>query len=473
MQTSNSTSTKAIVIGAGIGGLATAIRLALKGYEVHVFEKNSYAGGKLRHFTLGEYQFDAGPSLFTQPNNIVELFELAGEPIDNYFSYQSLPVACHYFYPDGTALKAYTNTIGFAEEVANNLGENPQQITNYLTKSAALYDNLGTLFLKNSLHKPRTFLRKQIFKAIGYSKPSLLLKSLNKYNQQYFKNPKTIQLFNRYATYNGSNPYKAPGMLSVIPHLEHNEGTFYPKGGMVSIVKALHQLAEKKGVQFHFGQAVECIIHHQEKVKGVVVGGKNMYASLVVSNMDVYFTYKHLLNNEQKAQKLLKQERSSSALIFYWGIKKSFPQLGLHNIFFSGNYQQEFDCLFKLKTLHPDPTVYINITSKCEPGIQAPDGCENWFVMINAPANYGQNWPQFIEYARKAIITKLRKELSVNIEELIEVEEVASPLTIESETASYMGSLYGTSSNSPIAAFLRHANFTNAIKGLYFVGGSV
>ena len=289
----------------------------------------------------------------------------------------------------------------------------------------------------------------------------------------YFTNPKTVQLFNRYATYNGSNPYQAPGMLTLIPHLEHTEGTFYPKGGMISITQALYQLAVKKGVQFTFGTAVDRIIQHQGKVLGVVVDQENVFADVVVSNMDVYFTYKNLLCNEKKAAAVLQQERSSSAFIFYWGVQQEFSQLELHNIFFSENYQAEFNALFVTKQSYPDPTIYINITSKCEPGIQAPAGKENWFVMVNAPANMGQDWESYRAIYRKAIIEKLNRILKTDLEPLIEAEDFLSPVMIENKTASYMGSLYGTSSNSKMAAFLRHPNFTDQIKGLYFVGGSV
>jgi phytoene dehydrogenase-like protein len=160
-------------------------------------------------------------------------------------------------------------------------------------------------------------------------------------------------------------------------------------------------------------------------------------------------------------------------LIFYWGINAEFPQLELHNIFFSTNYAAEFKAIFQTGSMHTDPTVYVNITSKCEPGLQAPNGKENWFVMVNCPANKGQDWKALQQKARAAVIAKLNRILGVDLETLIEVEEVLDPVLIESKTASYMGSLYGTSSNSKMAAFLRHPNFSKALKGLYFVGGSV
>jgi phytoene desaturase len=468
-----SSTKKAIVIGAGIAGIASAIRLAVQGFEVSVFEKNEYPGGKISEFKIGDYQFDAGPSLFTQPENIAELFELAGEPIDGYFQYQALPISFKYFYEDGTVINAFTDNQAFAKELENKTGEKAEKVLSYLEASKKLYNNIAGIFLNNSLHKINTLFSVDIFKAIKTVRGKYLFKTINDLNEKYFEKPHTIQLFNRFATYNGSDPYQAPGMLSLIPHLELNQGTYYPKAGMISITNALYQLALKKGVHFNFNQPVERIIQNGSSIQGVVVSGKNVFTNLVVSNMDVYFTYQKLLLHRSLADKVLKQERSSSALIFYWGMNQTFPNLELHNIFFTKNYQEEFASLFKTKKAYGDPTIYVNITSKLEPGLQAPIGKENWFVMVNAPANVGQDWTSYKEQYRNAIIGKLNKILGVDISSMIEVEAVLDPVIIESKTDSYMGSLYGTSSNSKMAAFLRHPNFSNQINGLYFVGGSV
>lgn len=472
MQSVNTDHHKAIIIGSGVAGMATAIRLAVLGYAVTVYEKNPFPGGKLSAFSAKGYHFDAGPSLFTQPKNIEELFQLAGEPIKDYFAYQPIPLACKYFYTDGKIVNAHTDVEALAAELKNVLGEKEESVKNYLAESARVFKNVGTVFLNHSLHKRSTWFNKRIVKAVTAVKYGHLFKTLHRHNRSKFTSPEAVQIFNRYATYNGSDPYQAPGMLSLIPHLEYNEGTYYPTGGMISITNALFRLAEKKGVQFVFDTPVQHIIHHEGKVKGVVVKEENIYAAIVVSNMDVYFTYKNLLCNYHKANKVLKQERSSSALVFYWGIKRNFPQLELHNIFFAEDYKAEFDNLFKYKTLHPDPTIYINITSKMESSM-APQGCENWFVMVNAPANTGQDWESIKQTARKAIIGKLSRYLQTDIATLIETEEILDPVMIEGKTHSYMGSLYGTSSNSKWAAFLRHPNFSSTIEGLYFCGGSV
>ena len=466
-------SKKAVIVGAGVGGIATAIRLKLLGYNVHVFEKNDYPGGKLTHFETKGFRFDAGPSLFTSPQLIEELFTLAKEPIAPYFTYKKLEVACNYFYEDGVNIKAYTNKVAFALELQEKTGESTHNVYRYLNQASDAYNHIANIFLKYSLHAIETLFKAPIGEAILKLKPAYLFKSLNAYNESAFKSPKLVQLFNRFATYNGSNPYKAPAMLSLIAHLEHNEGAFYPKGGMISITNALYQLALKLGVEFSFGKSVQQIIVNDNTVKSVMVDDVQYHAAIVVSNMDVFFTYKNLLNDFTKAEKVKKQERSSSAFIFYWGMNKSFPMLDLHNIFFSADYKKEFNAIFKTGIPFYDPTVYINITNKLEPGKHAPLGKENWFVMINVPANSGQDWNALEDFYRSVIIHKLNKILGENIESCIEVSEVLTPVTIESRTASYMGSLYGTSSNSKMAAFVRHPNDSKTTAGLYFVGGSV
>jgi phytoene dehydrogenase-like protein len=188
--------------------------------------------------------------------------------------------------------------------------------------------------------------------------------------------------------------------------------------------------------------------------------------------MDVFSTYKHLLKSAKQPTQILKQERSSSALIFYWGINRLFPQLDLHNILFSDHYQDEFKEIFENKRLHDDPTVYIHITSK-EEATDAPPQCENWFVMINAPGNVGQDWPALIAKARANVIRKINQVLGTDIEKLILTESILDPILIERQTKSHQGSLYGTSSNSKFAAFWRHPNFSGQFNNLYFCGGSV
>ncbi len=274
-------SLKAIIIGSGVAGLASAVRLAVQGFAVTVFEKNSRAGGKINFFTEKGYCFDGGPSLFTQPHNIEELFQLADEPIEDYFQYQEVPIACKYFYEDGTIINGFANADLLADELSEKVGENKNEVTGYIARSQQLYQTTGSIFLNYSLHRMSTLFKAPILKALLHTAPRYLFSSFHTINESSFSNVHTVQLFNRYATYNGSNPYKAPGMLSVIPHLEYNEGVYYPKGGMIKIADALYKLAIKKGVQFYFNTAVQNIICDRNMVKGIVANNENYFADVV------------------------------------------------------------------------------------------------------------------------------------------------------------------------------------------------
>lgn len=467
---------KAIIIGAGIAGIASAIRMALKGYEVDIFESNEYAGGKLAEININGFRFDAGPSLFTMPQYVDELFRLAGKNPKDYFEYNQLEEICKYFYEDGLKLAAYSDLDKFAHEIEEKTDSTAAEIKLFLKKSKIIYQVTHQVFLERTLHKMKSYLHWDTIRSILKFGSIDAFRTQNTANERFFKDKRVTQLFNRYATYNGSNPYQSPATLNVIPHFEYHFGAFLPKKGMFSIISSLVKLAEDLGVKFHFNKKVEEIIYtsnsKNRKVEGVKVENLFQQAEIVVSNLDIWFTYKNLLPKISSPKKLLNQERSSSALIFYWGIKGIHPELGLHNILFAKNYKAEFDAIWKEKTICIDPTIYINITSK-HIKADAPLGCENWFVMINVPANNGQNWEQLILEAKENILKKLNRILKKDISKSIICEQILDPRSIESKTSSYQGSLYGNSSNNQFAAFLRHPNFISNISNLYFCGGSV
>lgn len=463
---------KTAIIGSGVAGLATAIRLAHQGKSVTVYEANNYPGGKLTAFELGKYRFDAGPSLFTLPELVADLFRLVGKSPEEHFPYIKKDKSCHYFWNDGTQLTAWSDQDAFATEIEEQLGVPRKTTLAHLEQSATIYNSTKGIFLERSLHQWKNYFHKDVLLAVKNLPKLNLTKTLHQVNEDRLKHPKLVQLFNRYATYNGSDPYKTPGVMLIIPHLEHNIGTYLPKEGMHQITERLYALALEMGVTFHFNSPVDQIITKAGKAIGVQVNGEAKNYELVVSNMDIVPTYRKLLRQEKAPEKILEQPRSSSALIFYWGIKQAFPQLDLHNIFFSDDYKREFQAIFDEKTVVDDPTIYVNITSKDIPA-DAPTGCENWFVMINVPGDTGQDWDQLIAKARAWIILKLSRLLHADIEALIEEESILEPRTIASKTSSYQGSLYGASSNNTMAAFFRHANFTSNIDNLYFCGGSV
>jgi len=459
------------IVGSGVAGLASAIRLSVKGHSVTVIESNSYAGGKLTSTQLGAYRFDAGPSLFTLPHLVDELFHLAGKDPRNYYSYVQLPVSCRYFFEDGIDLTFFGDRTALLEEIERKLNVDQTVVSTYLERSKTMYNATKRTFLEQSLHKPGNYFSADILKTILQIPNLGLFSSMHRINETRLKHPKLIQIFDRYATYNGSNPYAAPGILNLIPHLELGIGTFFPASGMHDITKSLVQLATELGVQFHFNERVLEIQESNKKVTGVLTDRQWYPADLVVCNSDVKKAYSGLLKTISPRKRTMSQEPSSSAMIFYWGVKREFPELDVHNIFFSADYRREFQTIFESKSVWEDPTVYVHIASKVARG-DAPEGCENWFVMVNVPSNSGQDWDELRSSIRLNVINKLNRLLKIDLQTLIEEEDYLDPVRIENRTNSFAGALYGSSSNDRMAAFFRHPNFSS-VEGLYFAGGSV
>ncbi|MCC2545665.1 phytoene desaturase [Hymenobacter sp. BT175] len=461
------------VIGAGIAGIAAAVRLGLRGHAVTVFEGQASFGGKMHEFTLpGGYRFDAGPSLFTLPALVDELFQLAGRDPRDHFRYERLDPITQYFFADGTRLTAWADEAKFAAEVEAKLGTPAADVLRFLRQSGQAYDATAGTFLQKSLHKAGTYLSPDVLKALAALPQLGLTSTMHQHHARAFQDPRLVQLFDRFATYNGSDPYQAPATLSLIPHLEHGVGAFYPEGGIYSIARSLVELAEEVGVQFRYNEPVEEILTAKGRITGVRTAQDVYDFGLVVSNMDVVPTYRKLLPREPAPERTLSQPRSSSALIFYWGIGREFAELGVHNIFFSADYKREFEAIFEQRTVSDDPTVYVNITAHKTPG-DAPPGHENWFVMVNVPHDQGQEWDGLITKTRTAVLAKLSRLLGTEVEPLIRAEQVWDPRGIEVRTSSVGGALYGSSSNNTLAAFLRHPNFSRKLEGLYFCGGSV
>ena len=462
---------KVAIIGSGIAGIATSIRLKAKGFDVTVYEKNSFPGGKLSSFKLGEFRFDAGPSLFTMPQYVDELFEISGENPKEHFKYKKKKIACKYFWEDESIFNAYSDKEKFYDECENKFNVERKQIKKYLNKAKKKFDLTRKIFLEKSLHKINSFLNYETIKALFNLNIYQINKNLDEVNQKEIEEKHLVQLFNRYATYNGSSPYKTPGMMTLIQHLESHYGTYIPLKGMNDISNSLYRLAKRRGVKFEFESEVEKIEIQNNQATGIIVNNKLKRFDIIVSNSDVYSTYKYLLK-EKLNHNSLKQERSSSAIIFYWGIKKIYKQLDLHNIFFSDNYEKEFKYIFDENKIIDDPTIYVNITSKDVPA-DSPESCENWFVMVNSPFNTGQDWEKIKNTLRSNIISKLERILKENISNNIVEERIYTPVDLESNTNSHQGSLYGISSNNKFSAFLRHPNFLKKIPNLYFCGGSV
>lgn len=461
------------VIGSGIAGLSAAIRLSLQGRKVVVFEKNTYTGGKITAFEKQGFRFDMGPSLFTMPQLVEELFELAGKTPKDYFQYHTHDEVCRYFWLDGKCLTLYPSVDRNVEAITTVFGkESGRRVRKYFDDARKKFELTAPFFLESSLHKAKTFLSPRVLKVISEIPRLGLFSTLDDQNKRYFKEPKLVQLFNRYATYNGSSPYQTPGIMQMISHLEHGMGTHFPVGGMHAISQSLTKLAQELGVKFELSSMVKHILVEENKVQGVIVNGTERMFDLVVCNSDIKHAYHELLPKQvRRPKKTLAQEPSSSALIFYWGIGQTFPEMDLHNIIFSEDYKEEFDHICSNGPFWKDPTIYIHISNRLEVD-DAPKGKDSWFVMVNVPYDQGQDWEDIVRKVRRKLIERISSVLGKDIASLIETEEILTPTQIQQRTSSVGGALYGTSSNERMAAFLRHSNKSSSVKGLYFCGGS-
>ncbi len=455
-----------IVIGAGIAGLASAIRLARRGFYVRVFEAGAGPGGKMAEIRSHGFRFDTGPSLFTLPHLVEEL-------LDNDFgkNYRRLELVTRYFWDDGTVLDAWSDPVRFAAAVEALLSEPAKKVLAYLDEARFLYEHTAGMFIFNPVTRLSTLFSSEGIRALKALPRLRAFRSMHRENERWFSNEKLIQLFDRFATYNGSNPYLAPATLTMIAHLEHNLGAWFPEGGMHQIALDLEAKARSLGVEFHYNEAVTEIVMEGRIAKAVKTSQDFYPADIVVSDVDISHVYGNLLPGKPLPLRYSNKTPSTSALIFYWGIRRTSPMLDLHNILFSNDYRSEFEALMQ-GTLALDLTVYIFISRKLVPG-DAPEGCENWFAMVNAPFDRGQDWESLRNQARRLILKKVKKVLGMDLEPDIVFEDYADPPLIAQRTGSWRGALYGISSNDLMAAFMRHPNKVRDFCNLYFVGGSV
>ncbi len=465
-------SKQVLVIGAGLGALSSALRLAHIGFDVTLFEKNSEIGGKLHEKRLGAYRFDAGPSLLTMPFVVDELFAFLGFRRENFLDFAPIEPICRYFYPDGTRLDASADVEKMKREMVRLAPRDAALYESFLRYSQRIYELTANIFLFSPIHELAEILKWRNLSTLLKLPQIDPLRTVHQGVARFFKDARLVQLFDRYATYNGSDPFRAPATLNVIPYVEYVLGSYYIHGGMYRLAEALLQVANKLGVKIHTSAQVEKILHDGRRVSGIMVNGKKIAADYVVCGQDVVVAYNQLIDGfPSRQEKLNRLEPSCSGLVFLWGVAKKHPELAHHNIFFSRDYKKEFGQIFQSKKPAEDPTIYVAITSKSDPS-HAPAYGENWFVLLNMPyLTEGVNWQNETKHARDAVMQKLRQS-GFDIANRIETEFVISPESFYRNYLSNRGSIYGLSSNSRSTAFKRPANRSRDLKGLYFAGGS-
>lgn len=462
------------VVGAGLGGLSAAVRLAAAGCRVDVFDRLSYPGGKAGSHEVEGFRFDTGPSLITMPEVYADLFAAGGRKVEDYLRFEPLSPICRYFWDDKTVFNGYAGASEPAEEAARVFDEPRENIREFLAYSAKIYELTADIFLRRSLHDYRTYLSRRFLASLLQVRKIDALRTMDEGVRAHIRHPRLVQLFDRYATYNGSNPYSTPATLNIIPHVEYHIGGYASRDGIHAIPLAIREMAETVGTTFHFGTEVERILSDSDRrITGVRVAGENLAYDAVVSNVDVTPMYERLLEDREAPlyRRYQSLEPSSSGMVFFWGMKRQFPSLTVNNIFFSSDYRLEFHRIFAEHRVPENPTVYVNITSKITTA-DAPANGENWFVLLNVPATGEQEWGDEVARSREVVFERLSRILETDIRDAVAYERVMTPADIARDTSSHRGSLYGIASNDRLAAFLRHPNRVTRYPGLYVCGGS-
>lgn len=465
---------KVAVIGAGFGGLSAAVRLAVAGWTVDVYDRLGYPGGKAGTLEADGFRFDTGPSLITLPEVYAELFAAGGRKLEDFLEFVPLAPICRYFWDDGMRFDALPGRERFADEALRILGEPRQNSLDFLAYSEKIHELTAELFLHRSLHDPRTYLSKRFFASLAQMGKIDAFATMDESIRRFISHPRLVQLFDRYATYNGSDPFQTPATLNIIPHVEYALGGYASRTGIHAIPRAIADLAQSIGVTFHWETNVESILTDTgRRVTGVRVEGEDRTYDAVVSNVDVTGMYEGLLEDTDAPlyRRYRRLEPSSSGLVFFWGMARRFPELTVNNIFFSSDYKREFQEIFYERKVPDEPTIYVNITSKVSTDDAPIDG-ENWFVLLNVPYVDGQDWEDETSRVRATVVARLSRILGTNVGDAVAYERVLTPVDIARDTGSHRGSLYGIASNARMSAFLRHPNRVKRYRGLYVCGGS-
>jgi phytoene desaturase len=458
------------VIGAGIGGLSAAIKLASIGYRVSIFEKLNRPGGKMGELRDGGFRWDIGPSVITMRDVFETLFAQAGRRLEDYVELAPLEPITRYFWCDGLVLDAVSDEAQMRKTIAQFSPIDADGYSKYLRHISRLYETIKQPFLYRKKPTARDLLSLPIHDALRID----AYRVMHRANTKHFHDPRLVQLFDRFATYNGSSPYRAPATLNVIAHVEMS-GAWYPRGGVFELAKAFEKLAVELGVEIFYNANVEEIIIKNDTAKGIrFADGSTSDADAVICNVDVTFARSHLLAAPRGSRTTFlasRLEPSCSGFVLLLGVNGRHNALAHHNIFFSDDYAREFDDIFTRRQPPNDPTLYVCITSKTDAD-HAPQHCENWFVMSNAPyLSEAFDWTnQTHDYACR--IKQILAERAGLDESQIVYEKIITPLDLQNMYNGNRGAIYGWSSNSRMSAFMRPNNRDDKIKRLYFAGGS-
>lgn len=461
-----------VIIGAGVGGLSAAVRLAAAGRRVIVYERNAQPGGKMGQLQEAGFRWDTGPSVLTMRPVLEELFAAAGRRLDDYVTLQAVEPLTRYFYRDGAVLDAHADPVRMEAELARLAPGDLQGYRDFLAYATRMYERTAPTFIHGEPPSLRSLCRAAPLDALRIDP----LRTLDQAVRRRVRSPYLRMLLNRFATYTGASPYLAPATLAVIAHVELVGGVWYPQGGIYQVAEALATLAGELGVELRLRCGVDAIeLHHGRAVGVVEAGGGRQAAAAVLSNVDVTTTFAKLLPPspviERRRVQLEARPTSLSGFVLLLGVEGIHPELAHHNILFPDDPRAEFEAIFKHGRPPTDPTLYVAITAKSDPS-HAPPGCENWFVLVNAPpTGTGYDWEAQAPAYREHVLNRLAAA-GYELRGRLRCAHMLTPLELERGSGAWRGALYGISSNQPLNAFRRPHNRCAQVPGLYFAGGT-
>ncbi len=468
---------RVVVVGAGVGGLAVAARLAAQGHTVAVHERAGTHGGKLGTYSRDGLTFDTGPSLLTLPAVLAELFADTGGPAGPDVPLDVVPVdpTCRYHFADGTVLDLPHDPVLIPAALDAALGADAGARWRALhDRSGRLWQLVGDAVLRRPLSGVADLARFSIrLRGLALIAPWLSLRGLG---QRYLPDPRLRVWLDRYATYSGSDPRRTPSVLSVTPYVEQQFGGWYVRGGLRRIADALLERCVSLGVRVHLDSAVVRVTTGPAAVTGVTLAsGERVVADLVVCNADAHVLYDDLLPASvagRARRSLHRAPRSLSGFVLLLGLD-GYERGPAHRVWFPADYDAEFDAVLGR---HPrpveDPTIYVHAPD--DPALR-PDSSQGWFVLVNAPPHdpgHGVDWDApglAARYADQVLATLAAR--GTDVRGRVRWCEVRTPADLERATGAPGGAIYGTASHGARAALLRPAN-RSPVPGLYLVGGS-
>ena len=472
------TERRVVVIGAGVGGLSAAIRLAAQGVRVTLIEAAATPGGKMREVEHCAARIDAGPTILTMRHVFEDLFHQAGETLADHVTLTPLKILARHAWDDRQRLDLYADRQQSADAIGAFAGADAARgYLDFCQRAGQIYKTLSAPFIEASRPNLVSLISRIGFANVSDIRRITPYQSLWNALATHFKDPRLHQLFGRYATYCGSSPFSAPATLMLVAHVEQ-DGVWSVDGGMYQLTCALAALAEKLGVDIQYDTRVDRILVTAGRASGVITdSGARFAADAIVCNGDVSSFAAGLFGSELANAVRATPPKGRSLSAITWGLTtrtSGFP-LTRHNVFFSNAYKSEFDDIFKNARLPRSPTVYVCAQNRLDEQL-ADNKADRLLVLVNAPAtNESDAQDEALSIAEiercQAATIRLLSHCGLSLDQPLESAQRTSPQDFAALFPASGGALYGRASHGWMASFARPGSRTR-VPGLYLAGGS-